>query len=107
MSHRFYSLYTSVKVEVKSASRLARLGEKDRARERLRFIQMSGVMNILREHEFPPVFPVNVPHLEWELREAVKECSPDGSSGDGNRDLFETILSRLDLIALHVSGGSR
>ena len=103
MSHRFYSLYMSVKVEVTSALRSARLGEKDRARERLRFIQNSRLIDILREHDFAPGFPVNVRLLEWEFLQAMNECCPDGASLDGNRDLFEAILSRLDLIAHHVA----
>lgn len=107
MSHRFYALYMSVKSEVSSALRSARLGEKDRARERLRFIQNSRLIDILRDHEFPPGFPVNVRLLEWEFLEAMKECTPDAVSPDGNRDLFEAILSRLDLIAYHLSGGRK
>jgi hypothetical protein len=103
MMHRFYSLYASILAEIHSAKRLVKLGDKDGARERLRFIQYSGVIAILKEIDFPETFAVNLPLLEWKLKDVLDDIHPDDISSDRNLDLFQQILSRLDLIAHHVS----
>jgi hypothetical protein len=87
---------------VKRARRLASIGEKDRARDMARFVRNSCIVDILKP--FSGELLIDAHRLDWELRELESECHP-ASPALSDLDKFSEILSRLDLIAAHVSTG--
>jgi hypothetical protein len=89
-------MFTFTGLFVDGAREMARHGQKDEARIRLRFIRNSSIIQILKQYQESP-FTFDLSHLEWKLRELENDCLPNvqpDCSGD-----FAAIRSSLETIA--------
>lgn len=71
----YYSLYSTTKLWIHQAIRQARSGQKDKAREFLRFVQSSRILEILQSQDWGQL-PVDVPLLGSHLNDLTDECHP-------------------------------
>jgi len=93
-------MFTALKL--KMARRLASCGQKDDARNVARYIRNARIVEILKP--FSGELRIDAFLLECQLRDLESECHPL-SPALFETDKYSQILSRLDLIAAHISTG--
>lgn len=74
----YYELYNFTKQYVSSYRSAARAGCKDQARDFLKFIRCSRIIQILKPIDFSQIglVTIDVSHLEWQLNQLEQECHP-------------------------------
>jgi hypothetical protein len=91
--YEFHNLHTFTEIYLKAARRLARNGQKDEARNWLRFFRNSNILQILARQADPDsVLPMDVPKLLTELSALESECHPL-DRGDNATEISQLIAS--------------
>lgn len=99
MNIQLRQLYVFTDIRVEDCRRLARHGRKDEAREFLKYVRNASIISLLKQFEPTGTpFDIDVPHLEWKLRELENECHPQAVSD--HKDDFALIRSMLESLAV-------
>jgi hypothetical protein len=97
MTTELRQLYSFTRCWLDEARVQARHGQKDSARQVLKFVRGACILDILKQHDFPVCMRVDVSHLEWQLRELENDCHPSAVSD--HKDDFTAIRSSLETLA--------
>lgn len=92
-----HQLYRFTVIQVDRARAMARQGRKDEARDWLRYWRGACILDALRKTDFTGFVGVDIPHLEWQLRELENDCHP--STGPDCVSDLTAIRSCLETLA--------
>jgi hypothetical protein len=101
MNADYFQLYSSVRLALGQARRSAFAGQKDQARDFLRFVRNSRLVEIMRPMDWPRGLECDVALLDWELRDLETAVHPLAASD--NLDTLSAINRNLNLLASGVS----
>jgi hypothetical protein len=91
-------LYQFTTMQVDKFRCIARHGRKDEARDFLRYVRNSRILEILKKADFSSIGTViDVSHLEWQVRELENDCHP--ASQPDYRDDFTAIRGHMETLA--------
>jgi len=101
--YHIHNLFSATKTRVATARQLCRQGQKDNARDVVRFVRNASILQILKAADFSnsPFGEINWALLEWELSQLELECHPAAAAENVNHDVM--VLEKLDIIAGGIS----